>query len=147
MTRGNFSSPPIPTRLTRLLSTRGKGKVRNETTTRRTRSMKLNTTRLLDLFIRAHFDSSVHRFCNPSTFPFDINILKSCCIIQSVRSKIELRDMLNIYRKRNSIFYFKLFIDNLFATNLHNNILRSKDNNHEEMLNIESCARKASFEA
>lgn len=42
MTRGNFSSPPIPTRLTRLLSTRGKGKVRNETTTRRTRSMKFH---------------------------------------------------------------------------------------------------------
>lgn len=94
---------------------------------------------------------SIHPYIDfaivPSTFPFDISILKSRCIIQSVRSKIELRDMLNIYRKRNSIFYFKLFIDNLFATNLHNNILRSKDNNHEEMLNIESCARKASFEA
>lgn len=40
---------------------------------------------------------SIHPYIDfaivPSTFPFDISILKSRCIIQSVRSKIELRDM------------------------------------------------------
>lgn len=88
---------------------------------------------------------------------FDISILKSSCIYYSPkRSNEDGKERLllrNCFIEKNSVLCFKLLFDNLFVTNLRNNILRTissldsfeGDNNHGKML--ESYARKASFEA